>query len=311
MTFWAHFFRLEGEWKVAIILYTLFITFWKVTGAVSHGIAILCTSFRLVYRGWTRHLWWEDAWAAFALISDVVCLVWIWTHTSSSCEYLTSHSKIYLTFTSVPVWTFAVAFTSVVWAARMSIVFSIIRLANFPGCKYHKWITYLIAVSFACMWVALIVQKVDTCVFVCQTTESVALSQMITDVIADVSLIAAPLQFWKNVGLSRKSKILILSAFGASLLITIIAIPHSIMLFQSATETTLIMAHVKAALSLVICNLLVIVTLAYRVRWKETLDPDLTFGSPVVFSSVIAAQSRGNAISMFSHSAQENTTQDR
>jgi hypothetical protein len=39
-------------------------------GSISHSIAILCTIFRLVYRSWTHHFWWEDAWAAFALIAD-------------------------------------------------------------------------------------------------------------------------------------------------------------------------------------------------------------------------------------------------
>ncbi|KAG2138595.1 uncharacterized protein EDB93DRAFT_1230764 [Suillus bovinus] len=266
--------------------------------SISHVIAILCTIFRLVYRGWTRHLWWEDAWAAFALISDVICLLCIWIHTSTSCEYLTSRSNIYLTFMSVPGWTFSVAFTSVVWAARMSIIFSIIRIANSSGYKYQKWIIYLITVSFAGMWAAVLIDKNETCVFVCQNTKPVALLQMITDVVADISLIIAPLLFWKNTGLSRNHKILILSPFSASLLITVITIPHSIMLLRSASGKTLIMAHVKAALSLIICNLLVIVTAAYRVCRKGTLDPDQTFGSPVIFTSILVAETLANTIPM-------------
>lgn len=269
------------------LIMTLYFSQLAVVGSVSqaHVIAILCTIFRLVYRGWTRHLWWEDAWAAFALISDVICMLCIWIHPS----------------TNFPSWTFSVASTSVVWAARMSIIFSIIRVANSSGYRYQKWITYLITVSFVCMWVAVLVEKNITCVFVCQMTKSVALLQVITDVIADVSLIVAPLQFWKNTMLSRNSKILILSTFGASLLITVVAIPHSIMLFHSASETTLIIVHVKAALSLVICNLLVIVTLAYRMRWKEAIDPDQTFGSPLVFTSVVTTQTPLDAIPMSLH----------
>lgn len=267
-----------------------------VTGSVSHAIAILCTICRLVYRGWTRQLWWEDAWAAFALMSDVICLVWIWTPTSRS----------------LPVWTFAVASASVVWAARMSIIFSIIRITNPSGDKIHKWIAYPIAVSFVCMWAALVAYKISVCIYyLCRMTQAVALSQLITDVIADVSLIGAPLQLWKNVKLSRNSKILILSAFGSSLLITVITILHSTMLFQSTTETTLIIAHVKAALSLVICNFLVIVTLAYRMCWKERLDLDQSFTSPGIFSSVVVTQFPFNPNSRTSPSVQEETNQDK
>ncbi|KAG0704446.1 hypothetical protein DFH29DRAFT_371157 [Suillus ampliporus] len=266
-----------------------------VAGSVSHGIAILCTIFRLVYRGWTRHLWWEDAWAAFAMISDAVCLVWIWSNASMS----------------FPNWAASAAFTSVIWAARMSIIFSIIRVANSSGSKTHKRITYLITVSFVCMWAAILVEKISMCVYTCQMTHTVAVSQLIADVFADVSLIVVPLQFWKNAGLSRTGKILILSAFGTSLLITTMTIPQSIMLFRAATETTLIFAHVKTAISLIICNLLVIVTLVYRVCWKETLDPDQSFASPGIFSSVIVAQFPINTISRASPSVQLETTRDK
>ncbi|KAG2362212.1 hypothetical protein BDR07DRAFT_1407538 [Suillus spraguei] len=181
-----------------------------VVGSVFHVTAMLCTIFRLVYRGWTRHLWWEDAWAAFALILDVICLLCLWKYT----------------LTSLPAWIFSVAFTSVVWAARMSMIFSVIRITNHSGLKYQEWITYLITVSFVCMWAAILIQKNVTCVFACHATEIAALLQMTTDIIADGSLIAAPLQFWKNARLSRNSKILIFSTF----------------------ETTLILAHVKESL---------------------------------------------------------------
>ncbi|KAG2358249.1 hypothetical protein BDR07DRAFT_1418137 [Suillus spraguei] len=247
-----------------------------VAGSVSHGVAIICTIFRLVYRGWTRHIWWEDAWAAVSLISDVVCLVCVWTPS-----------------TDLPSWVLAVALTSVLWAARMSVIFCIIRIANHSGCRVQKWITHLIAVSFVCMWITLLVQKVNVCIFqACHMSEPVAVSQLITDVIADSSLVIAPLQLWKNVGLSRSRKILVLSSFGASILITAITIPHSVVLilFSSMTITTLIFAHVKAAVSLIVCNLLVIVTFAYRVFSKETCDLDQSFTSPEIFSTVIMTQ---------------------
>ncbi|KAG1741474.1 uncharacterized protein EDB91DRAFT_1130660 [Suillus paluster] len=170
----------------------------------------------------------------------------------------------------------------------MSIIFSIIRVANYSGSKIHKQVTYLIAVSFACMWAASVAQKIIICEFhSCYMGESVAVTLLITDVIADASLVAAPLYLWKNVGFSRSRKILVLSSFGASLLITAITIPHSILLLEVHTTTTLIFAHVKTALSLIICNLLVIVTFAYRVCLKETFDLDQSSG---VFTSVVMAQ---------------------
>ncbi|KAG1779441.1 hypothetical protein EV702DRAFT_966250 [Suillus placidus] len=265
----------------------MFIIIWEVVGLVSHSIAIICTIFRLVYRGWMRHFWWEDAWAAFALIADVVCLACIWLDRAISCDMgphncfyhcsvvrSTAHSVIFLTD----------------WfrAARMSVIFSIISVANHSGSKIHKQITYLIAVSFVCMWAALLAQKISICEFhSCHMGKPVALSLLITDVIADVSLVAAPLYLLKDVGLSRSRKILVQSAFGASLLITAITITHSILLLKVHTTNTLIFAHVKAALSLIICNLLVIVTFLYRVCSKDSFDLDQSFTSNGVFTSIV------------------------
>ncbi|KAJ8582511.1 hypothetical protein M405DRAFT_561386 [Rhizopogon salebrosus TDB-379] len=245
-----------------------------VAGSISHSIAILCTIFRLGYRVWTGHFWWEDVWAALALIADVVCLACIWVNYKISS------------------WVFAVVFTCVVWPARLSIIFFIVRLANRPA---QRQIALLIAASFACMWCALLAQKLTICnIQSCKMNKPFALSQLITDVIADVVLVAAPLVLWRDIGLSRNRRILILSAFGASLLITAVTIPHNIMLMSFQGGTTIIFAHVKAALSLVICNLLVIVSFVYRVCRKEAVDLDQSFTSHGLFTTVLQLPSSTN-----------------
>ncbi|KAG2079229.1 hypothetical protein BDR04DRAFT_1063830 [Suillus decipiens] len=266
-----------------------------VAGSVFHGIAIVCTIFRLVYRGWTRRIWWEDAWAAVSLVSDALALTSVWWCTSQ----LTDSSRTSLTDLSR--------------TARMSVIFCIIRIANHSGSKVQKWTTRLIAVSFACMWVALLVQKVYVCVFhACHLFEPVALSQLITDVIADISLVAAPLQFWKNAGLSRSKKILVLSSFSASILITVITIPHSVVLIVLTPSGNIIpitiIAHVKAAVSLIVCNLFVIVAFAYRIFSKETSSNDLDQSfTPPLFSTVILTQFPTNLNTGTSSHGQEGT----
>ncbi|KAG1764450.1 hypothetical protein EDD22DRAFT_776040, partial [Suillus occidentalis] len=260
---------------------------------VSHSVAILCTIFRLAYRGWMHHLWWEDAWAAIALIADVVCLAFIWLDRKKACECPTLRSNTDRMFMSIQVWILTVAFTSVQWAARMSIVFSIIRVTNHSNFKVHRRITYLIAVSFVCMWVALLAHRLTLCAYhSCRMGKSVAFSVLITDIIADFVLVVTPLKFWRNTGLSRSTKILVLSSFSASILITAVTIPHSIILIKihKADTVTIIFAHVKSALSLVVCNLLVIVTFVYRVCWKETFDLDQPVTSRGVLTSVVFIQ---------------------
>ncbi|KAG2064209.1 hypothetical protein BDR04DRAFT_1146007 [Suillus decipiens] len=245
----------------------------SIVALLLHSIAILCTIFRLAYRGWIHQSWWEDAWAAFALIGDVVCLACIWL------------DDLRITF-----WILTVAFTSVQWAARMSVIFSIIRITNHSIFKIHRQITYFIAVSFACMWVALLAHRITMCaVHSCHSGKSVALSLLITDIIVDISLVATPVYLWRNVGLSWSTKILVLSAFSASLLNTVITIPHAMILLHvyNVNASMVIVAHIKIALSLIICNLLVIITFVYRLCWKKPVHLDQ---SCEVFTSVVFVQ---------------------
>ncbi|KAG2068159.1 hypothetical protein BDR04DRAFT_1025205, partial [Suillus decipiens] len=251
----------------------------KVVALVLHSIAILCTIFRLAYRGWMHHLWWEDAWAAFSLIGDVVCLVCIWVDSWLSPLSNGAFRNSLSDFIFPTHW---------YRAARMSIIFSIIRITNHPSLKIHRQIAYLIAVSFACTWVALLAHRITMCALhSCNMSNSLALSLLITDVTSDISLVAAPLYLWRNVGLSRSTKKLVLSAFGASLLNTVVTIPHCIIILKvhKIGETIIVVAH--SALSLIICDLLVIVTFMYRVFWKETFDLDQ---SCEVFTSVVLMQ---------------------
>ncbi|OAX36536.1 hypothetical protein K503DRAFT_801948 [Rhizopogon vinicolor AM-OR11-026] len=78
--------------------------------------------------------------------------------------------------------------------------------------------------------------------------------------------------------------------FSSSILITVITIPLSIILLRPHTLKTLIFTHVKGALSLVICNLLVIVTFIYRVFCKEMFDLDGSFVFTGLFTSMVVVQ---------------------
>lgn len=93
-------------------------------------------------------------------------------------------------------WILPVGFTCVLWYAyrcqpyfstdearssRMSMIFSIIRVGNPLGSNIYKQVTYSIAASFACMWIALLVLKLKACLHKsCPMAEAVALSQLLS-----------------------------------------------------------------------------------------------------------------------------------
>lgn len=72
----------------------------------------------------------------------------------------------------------------------MSVIFSIIRFVKHSVSKAHRQVVYLIAVSFACMWAAIIAQKMSVCnPHSCQMGNSVALSRLISEFLRLVELL--------------------------------------------------------------------------------------------------------------------------
>ncbi|KAG8216475.1 hypothetical protein J3R82DRAFT_6586 [Butyriboletus roseoflavus] len=99
-----------------------------------------------------------------------------------------------------------------------------------------------------------------------------------------------PTFFLRDVQISRGQRVLLVTSFASSICITIITIPHSILLFLPVSSTTLLMAHIKAALSVIICNLLVILTFIYRVFHKTDMDLGGTLIESVQLTTIIPGQ---------------------
>ncbi|KAG1771894.1 hypothetical protein EV702DRAFT_635154 [Suillus placidus] len=238
----------------------------KVVACIFHGSAIATTSFRLGYRLCTSKFWWEDAWAAIALVFDIICLFGVW----GEAPTFDDDPRVY----TVMFWLIPIAFTSVLWAARMSTIYPVLRVADPRGAL--RWTVYAIISCFAVMWTALVIQKVLTCVYHgCNIGSDVAIADLVTDAVSDLMLVITPMYLLRDVGLTHHQRILVTSVFCASLLTTAISIPLSILLLLAPTsQAALIFGHVKPATSLVIANLLVIVSFVYRYMRNSRADLD-------------------------------------
>ncbi|KIJ13009.1 hypothetical protein PAXINDRAFT_81922, partial [Paxillus involutus ATCC 200175] len=240
----------------------------QVSGSVVHGLAIIITLFRLLYRWYMLIFWWEDAWAALALVFDIGCLVSVWMEVPpQNSEFHRVHAFIDI----MANWILSVTLTCIIWCARMSILCSIVRIAN-PSPKLRR-IAYCIAAVFSTMGIALVAQKIVMCSLdSCKFMSHIAITQLVTDVVSDAMLVAASVRFLRDVKLSRKRRVLILSTFSASILITAVTILHSVLLLQEPTTGTVVIGHVKAGLSLLLCNALVLVTFVHRVCHHADVD---------------------------------------
>ncbi|KAF8126332.1 hypothetical protein EV363DRAFT_1268615 [Boletus edulis] len=263
----------------------------KTPATVAHVVAILVTILRLFYRCRLSRFSWEDTWATLALICDIGCLTSVWMQVSPGNSYpmpLIDHQSN---------WLLSLTITSIVWFARMSILSSVVRIAN-PAPKL-RFVAYCIGAMFLTMEAGLLAQKIYICIKLsCRFTTNVAIAQLVTDIISDTILVVVPIRFLRDIQLARDRRILILSAFSACMLITGVTILHSALLFQEVSNLTFIIGHVKAALALFVCNALILVTFAYRVYHKAAFDFEYNDGGGsrvAEFTSIIHLPSKSNS----------------
>ncbi|OBZ77197.1 hypothetical protein A0H81_02515 [Grifola frondosa] len=102
-----------------------FVVTIRIVGTVIPGFAVLFTLLRLYYRWSRRHLGLDDAWAAFAVLCVFFMTAGAWVRTDRPGVGPFNHSQHVRV---IGYYMLNVSFTCVLWAARMSILFSIVRL---------------------------------------------------------------------------------------------------------------------------------------------------------------------------------------
>ncbi|KAI9567969.1 hypothetical protein HD554DRAFT_801322 [Boletus coccyginus] len=241
-------------------------------------IAFILTSFRLWFRYHIRRLWWDDFWAVITFICDAVCMATAWTLTAPL-------DNPYINIESLPTpalsryahvvsfWLSILFYTCSIWFARLSIAFSMVRIV--PPARSVSMTVFGAGGVFACMWAYILACKsvvcamdtswYDTLPIGCPMPNWVALSEVLTDVLSDVILVALPFGLLWRVKLPSNQRIMILSVFSASILVSVVSVVHTVYLVRSVTFISGITAQMEAAISLIVCNLLVIVTFVYRV----------------------------------------------
>ena len=68
------------------------------------------------------------------------------------------------------------------------------------------------------------------------------------DILADTLLVLAPIPLLRNMRLSKNRRILILSAFSSSILISAISITHSVLLIDEPNVLTIILGEMKVSM---------------------------------------------------------------
>ncbi|KAJ7364586.1 hypothetical protein DFH08DRAFT_839592, partial [Mycena albidolilacea] len=210
------------------------------------GIAMLTTLFRLRTRIRTRRFWLDDVWAIVALLFSIMLLVAMWLRTipSSSRETLI-----------ICYWILSFGFISTLWASRMSVIFSVVRVIPHDNRSKLRKITNCLAAIFAVFWIGLMIQVANVCgankswyKFAkpqCRLGDGVAAFELTSDVFADVTLAILPIVLTRNSLVPAAQRKMLYVIFAASLLTTIASIVHAIFLIGPSGSLEGTAAHAR------------------------------------------------------------------
>jgi len=258
----------------------------EVVNTVLPVVATIVTLFRLFERVRQGRLWLDDAWAAFAMISNIILMVanWLYLHDFAKFSPTTNVGLYYM---------IAQFFYATIWASRISILFTVVRL-TVPG-PLRRTLLFVFA-AFVVIWIILFAQVFWVCETEpgwkslprpqCDLGQNVAIAQIITDVLSDATLILAPFRLVYRVRLSRAQKIRIVSIFSTSAITTIVSLVHAYYVFTNGGLKEAMAALFETSISLIVANLSVVIAFLFRIGAEDSaavvpkqLKSKLTFGS--------------------------------
>jgi len=181
-------------------------------------------------------------------------------------------------------------FTFTIWSARLSILFTIIRIT--PVGTVRRTL-YVVAIVFGVFALVLGAQKFWVCIpqpgwadtpggGTCNLGKQVALAEIITDVIGDIVLVIIPVKLLWRIRVERSLRIRLITVFSMSLIITIASLAQDYYLIHEGGIRDFIVSHVELETAVTICNLNVLVAAIYRYKHKTELGETGDAKSPTV-----------------------------
>jgi hypothetical protein len=222
-------------------------------------VSAVVTVARLALRAQKRMYWWDDFWATVALVCFTVFVPGV---------FIIADGPSYPQPTRVAGYYMVGGFFyCTVWAARLSIIFTVVRIAPWAS---QKRVMLVIAVVILLQWILLMVQMFWVCekgdtawkeapFALCPLGLHVAITQAVTETFSDILLIVAPLWILRNVRVTSAVRFRLISVFTCSLATTFAALAHAILVIRLPGIWEAIVGALEAGVALAVCNLSVIV----------------------------------------------------
>ncbi|EIM90595.1 uncharacterized protein STEHIDRAFT_165171 [Stereum hirsutum FP-91666 SS1] len=233
----------------------------KITESVCGFVAICMTAVRLYIR--RGRYWWDDAWTFFSLLCLLIQIVSVFMHVENPDSL--PHTSLIAAY-----YLMASTFYVTIWTARLSILFSIIRID--PDPHVRRRLTFVAGLFFGAI-LFFLAQLLWVCEPQkgwkeerspqCALNKEVAICQVVSDVLSDLLLITLPLRLIhgiKSSSLRRRLYII----FSTSIITTIVSLVHAAYIITDGGIKVVIAALVEDCMSLSVANVPVVATAILR-----------------------------------------------
>ncbi|TFK34016.1 hypothetical protein BDQ12DRAFT_738409 [Crucibulum laeve] len=257
----------------------------RVTCVICSSAAIISTIYRLYVR--RRRIWADDGFAFFSMLFLAVQVVAVFLNPGefSSLEGTGVGMPTSITANGIGAtryYMMANMFYSIIWSARLSILFSIIRID--PDIT-RRYFMKGAAVLFGVAWVILIGQIYWECepepnwkskpVPQCELNADVGICQLISDIVSDSLLLLTPIRLFLVIR-DKWLRYRLMMIFSTCIMTTIVSLAHTAYVIEAAGNIIVMVALVENCISLIVCNVPVIVTSIVNLQESNPLDDGLT-----------------------------------
>ncbi|TFK61333.1 hypothetical protein BDN72DRAFT_904202 [Pluteus cervinus] len=250
---------------------------WQSLCAIAHLLSIFATIIRLYRRFRLQQMWWDDCVVGLSLASSLCYLSTVFMSKGPANPSLTNDDTLFF-------WLTMISFTVEVWSSRLSLAISIIRLYpnNFPLRRVMKAVIAAITIAL----LSFVGGKIGLCVkddlghpsSRCVLNDCVAILNIVADILADAFLLFMPLPLVWYSQLPRGLRLLLVGAFASSIMSTNASVAYAVLVFRrnklgsSAILKISLVAHAKAATTLLVSNFHVIFTYIYSLVQSRKVD---------------------------------------
>ncbi|KAH6885567.1 hypothetical protein BKA70DRAFT_1466021 [Coprinopsis sp. MPI-PUGE-AT-0042] len=229
--------------------------------SVGYGIAILSTIARLHHRKRRQQLWWDDVWAALALLTALHLLTFDVVKWSLDFEGFSIRAQSFFW------WAAFCAQSTAIWSSRLSIQTTIVYFLPpgrnrtiSKGAAGVLFIAYLGGMLSKLFWNGIPIPIIPKPPY----SKVPTIINLALGIVSTVWLVAWPAFILMKMKLRRSVRRVLMIAFGSAVLLLASEIFHGVNLMTFAYHLLKASAHIVLVLSVVLSNIIVIVAAIYQ-----------------------------------------------